>query len=93
MTNSQFAFILGVALSSAMLFGVIIMYKKQYKELSKRYAHSTNDNDFLHAELMMIASRTDPNLVKQMKQSDDYKRMVKQYQANKSCIEVIGRRP
>lgn len=76
------------------LLGAIIYHQKIFiDEIKKNHAHSTNDNDFLHAELMMISSRTDPKLIREMKKSANYKQMVKQYNENKQYIEQNGERP
>lgn len=91
--NPQQAFLLGCALTFTGLIAIIIFNVKKYKELEKRYAHATNDNDFLHAEMMMAISTAGPEVMQEMKKTSLYQGMLAQYHSNKRFIELTGRRP
>lgn len=89
----QLSFIIGMQLGAFIPLYIAVESRRFTKKLLRANAELSNDLDFTHAELMMVASRTNPILLSEMKKSDEYKRMVAQYQANKSFINLNGRRP
>lgn len=91
--NPQQAFLLGCALTFIGLIAITIFNVSKYKELARRYAHTTNENDFLHAELMLTISKSDPEIIREIKSSDDYGRIFANYYINKQFIDKNGRRP
>lgn len=91
-SDAQYSFIVGVAITAALLFPVILACNLRAKTLEKANAHLSNDNDFMYAEMMMLHSRVDPKLMREMKSAGSYKAMTKQYKANKAHIEKTGKR-
>lgn len=91
--NPQQAFLLGCALAFIGLIAIIIFNVKKYKELEKRYAHATNDNDFLCAEMSLTVSTAGPEAMQAMRNTSMYKNALAQYLLNKRYIERTGRRP